>query len=68
MTKDISSTSLYAYTTLISVLICVPLALAAEGSTLVAGATAAIAKVGATKFWLDLLGVGVMYHLYNQVG
>ncbi|MEW5302526.1 MAG: hypothetical protein WDW36_005304 [Sanguina aurantia] len=66
MTKDISSTSLYAYTTLISVLICVPLALAAEGSTLVAGATAAIAKVGATKFWLDLLGVGVMYHLYNQ--
>ncbi|GAX83747.1 hypothetical protein CEUSTIGMA_g11172.t1 [Chlamydomonas eustigma] len=66
MSKTLSSTALYAYTTLISVLICVPLALLAEGSTLVAGANAAIATVGATKFWLDLLAVGLLYHLYNQ--
>jgi len=66
MSKTLSSTALYAYTTLISVIICVPLALLAEGSTLVAGANAAIATVGATKFWLDLLAVGLLYHLYNQ--
>ena len=62
------STALYAYTTLISVIICVPLALMAEGSTLVAGAEKAIAAVGATRFWGDLFAVGLLYHLYNQVG
>ena len=61
------STSLYAYTTLISVIICIPLALLAEGSTLMAGANAAIAAVGATRFYGDLLAVGLLYHLYNQV-
>jgi hypothetical protein len=45
MTKSLDSTAVYAYTTLISVLICTPLALLAEGSGLVAGAQAAIAKV-----------------------
>lgn len=66
MSKTLGSTALYAYTTLISVLICVPLALIAEGSTLVAGSQAAIAKVGATRFWGDLFMVGLLYHLYNQ--
>jgi diaminopimelate decarboxylase/solute carrier family 35 protein E1 len=45
MTKSLDSTAVYAYTTLISVIICTPLALLAEGSGLVAGAQAAIAKV-----------------------
>lgn len=31
MTKSLDSTAVYAYTTLISVIICVPLALIAEG-------------------------------------
>jgi hypothetical protein len=65
-TTKIESTALYAYTTLISVLICTPLALIAEGSTLKAGAEAAIAKVGAQQFYGDLLMVGLLYHLYNQ--
>ena len=68
MSKTLGSTALYAYTTLISVIICVPLALMAEGSTLVAGAEKAIAAVGATRFWGDLFAVGLLYHLYNQVG
>lgn len=67
MTKTLDSTSVYAYTTLISVVICAPLALIFEGSTLVEGSKAAIAKVGAQRFWLDLFGVGLLYHLYNQV-
>lgn len=37
MTKTLDSTALYAYTTLISVLICTPLALLAEGSALAKG-------------------------------
>lgn len=67
MSKELGSTAVYAYTTLISVLICVPLALIAEGSSLTAGIQAAIAKVGATQFWGDLFAVGMLYHLYNQV-
>uniref|UniRef100_A0A7S3VK10 Sugar phosphate transporter domain-containing protein n=2 Tax=Eukaryota TaxID=2759 RepID=A0A7S3VK10_DUNTE len=66
MTKTLASTSVYAYTTLISVIICVPLALIFEGGALVEGSKAAIAKVGATRFWTDLVGVGLLYHLYNQ--
>eukprot|EP00197_Chlamydomonas_leiostraca_P002462 CAMPEP_0202857102 /NCGR_PEP_ID=MMETSP1391-20130828/167_1 /ASSEMBLY_ACC=CAM_ASM_000867 /TAXON_ID=1034604 /ORGANISM="Chlamydomonas leiostraca, Strain SAG 11-49" /LENGTH=391 /DNA_ID=CAMNT_0049535861 /DNA_START=15 /DNA_END=1190 /DNA_ORIENTATION=+ len=66
MTKSLASTSLYAYTTLISVLICVPLALIAEGSTLMKGVEVAIAKVGAQRFYTDLFLVGLLYHLYNQ--
>jgi solute carrier family 35 protein E1 len=45
MTKTLDGTAVYAYTTLISCLICIPWALLAEGSTLVEGANAAIAKV-----------------------
>jgi len=67
MTKTLASTSVYAYTTLISVLICVPLALIFEGGTLLEGGKAAIAKVGAQRFYTDLAGVGLLYHLYNQV-
>lgn len=36
------------------------------GPKLAAGATAAIAKVGAFKFYSSLLSVGLLYHLYNQ--
>ena len=46
MSKTLSSTALYAYTTLISVLICLPLALIAEGATLQKGIDAAIVAVG----------------------
>lgn len=67
MTKSLDGTAVYAYTTLVSVLICVPWALMAEGSTLIEGAKAAIAKVGAQRFYLDLFMVGMLYHLYNQV-
>lgn len=65
--KNLSSTGVYAYTTLISCLICVPLALAVEGPTLKAGVDAAVAKVGAKAFYGQLLVVGLLYHLYNQV-
>ena len=68
MTKTLASTSVYAYTTLISVIICVPLALIFEGGALVEGSKAAIAKVGSQRFYMDLVGVGLLYHLYNQVG
>lgn len=64
--KNLDSTAIYAYTTLISMLICVPLALIFEGPTLIAGSQAAIAKVGAYKFYSSLVSVGLLYHLYNQ--
>jgi hypothetical protein len=67
MNKALSSTAVYAYTTLISVLICVPLALFAEGKGLMAGVDSAIAAVGAQRFYTDLFMVGLLYHLYNQV-
>ncbi|GBF93760.1 triose phosphate phosphate translocator [Raphidocelis subcapitata] len=66
MTKTLDSTAVYAYTTLISMLICVPIALTMEGSALAAGAQAAIAKVGEARFYGDLFMVGLLYHLYNQ--
>ncbi|KAJ9523731.1 hypothetical protein QJQ45_020166, partial [Haematococcus lacustris] len=66
MTKALNSTSVYAYTTLVSVIICVPLALLAEGSQLAEGVRVAIAKVGAQRFYTDLVAVGMLYHLYNQ--
>lgn len=65
--KNLDSTAIYAYTTLISMCICVPLALIFEGPQLAAGATKAIAQVGAFKFYSSLLSVGLLYHLYNQV-
>ncbi|CAD7696063.1 unnamed protein product [Ostreobium quekettii] len=63
---NLESTAVYAYTTLISVFFCLPLALIIEGPTLKAGAQAAIAKVGAQNFYTALLAVGLFYHLYNQ--
>lgn len=64
--KNLDSTAIYAYTTLISVLICTPLALIFEGPQLAAGMQTAIAKVGAQTFWGSLVSVGLLYHLYNQ--
>lgn len=64
--KNLPSTSLYAYTTLISLVICLPMALAVEGSGLMAGYHAAVAQVGAQHFWTSLASVGLLYHLYNQ--
>lgn len=49
MTKTLDSTAVYAYTTLISMIVCLPFALIAEGPALQAGAAAAIAKVGAAS-------------------
>eukprot|EP01023_Acetabularia_acetabulum_P051989 TRINITY_DN5760_c0_g2_i1.p1 TRINITY_DN5760_c0_g2~~TRINITY_DN5760_c0_g2_i1.p1 ORF type:complete len:437 (+),score=51.99 TRINITY_DN5760_c0_g2_i1:12-1322(+) len=64
--KDLSSTAIYAYTTLISVFICAPGIYFFEGKTLKAGMDAAITKVGAQTFYTSLLMVGLLYHLYNQ--
>jgi len=66
MTKTLDSTAVYAYTTLISMLICVPIALLAEGPALAEGARVAIERVGAARFYGDLFSVGLLYHLYNQ--
>ena len=63
--KDLSSTAIYAWTTLISVLICVPGALIFEGPKLQAGIDAALQKE--PNFYWALLSVGLLYHLYNQV-
>ena len=63
--KDLDSTALYAYTTLVSVLICVPAALIVEGKHLSAGIDKALAKN--PNFYWALLSVGLLYHLYNQV-
>ena len=63
--KDLDSTALYAYTTAISVLICVPAALLVEGKHLSAGVDKALAKN--PNFYWALLSVGLLYHLYNQV-
>lgn len=48
MTKTLSSTAVYAYTTLISMIVCLPFAIGMEGPQLQAGAAAAIAKVRST--------------------
>lgn len=61
--KDLSSTALYAYTTLISLLICAPLAIVVEGPTLRAGAEAAIESIGMRSFCLYLVAIGMFYHL-----
>ena len=63
--KDLSSTAIYAWTTLISVLICVPGALIFEGPRLQAGIDIALKKE--PNFYFALLSVGLLYHLYNQV-
>lgn len=63
--KDLDSTAVYAWTTLISCLICVPAALIFEGPRLKAGLDAA-AKVN-PQIYQKLFAVGLLYHLYNQV-
>jgi len=64
--KNLSSTGIYAWTTLISCAICIPGALIFEGPKLAAGIDAAVAKVGAQKFYTQMFTVGLLYHLYNQ--
>lgn len=66
--ENLDSTAVYAYTTLISFLICLPLGLIVEGPQLMNGAKAAIDAVGAKHFFTSLVSVGIFYHLYNQVG
>ncbi|GMH37403.1 hypothetical protein BSKO_05276 [Bryopsis sp. KO-2023] len=63
---NLDSTAVYAYTTLISLMICLPLGLIVEGPTLMTGAKAAIEQVGARHFYTSLASVGLFYHLYNQ--
>lgn len=63
--KNLDSTAIYAYTTLVSTIICVPAALIVEGPTLRAGVDKALAK--RPDFYMALLSVGLLYHLYNQV-
>lgn len=64
--KNFSSTNNYAYTSLISMFICAPLALIFEGGNLVEGAKSAMAAMGVANFWFQLFLVGILYHLYNQ--
>jgi len=64
--KNLGSTGIYAWTTLISCFLCIPGALFFEGAKLPAGIDAAVAKVGAVHFWSQLALVGLLYHLYNQ--
>jgi diaminopimelate decarboxylase/solute carrier family 35 protein E1 len=45
MTKTLDSTAVYAYTTLISAIVCLPFALGMEGHLLQSGAAVAIQKV-----------------------
>ena len=62
--KNLDSTAIYAWTTLISVLICVPAAAVFEGPALKAGVEKALEAN--PNFWYALGGVGLLYHLYNQ--
>lgn len=64
--KNLGSTAIYAYTTLISVFICAPGVVFFEGARLQVGIQNAIDILGAQTFWLQLVGVGLLYHLYNQ--
>jgi hypothetical protein len=64
--KDLGSTAVYAYTTLISVFICAPGVFIFEGARLSAGMENAIAVLGAQQFYGQLFLVGLLYHLYNQ--
>jgi solute carrier family 35 protein E1 len=62
------STNLYAYISIIALLVCIPPAIIIEGPQLVQhGFKDAIAKVGLAKLVSNLLVVGLFYHLYNQV-
>lgn len=62
------STNVYAYTSIIALLFCIPPAVLIEGPQLMQyGFRDAIAKVGLTKFLSDLFWIGMFYHLYNQL-
>ncbi|GAB4817014.1 hypothetical protein N2152v2_004060 [Parachlorella kessleri] len=62
---SLGSTGVYAYTTLISIFICAPGILLFERDVFAAAQQAAAAQ-GAGTFYGSLLGVGLLYHLYNQ--
>ena len=64
--KNLDSTGIYAYTTLISCIICVPAALIMEGPHLKAAADKALESH--PNFYMQLALVGLLYHLYNQAG
>jgi uncharacterized membrane protein len=64
--KNLGSTAVYAYTTLISCFICAPGVFVFEGARLGAGIDNAISILGAQGFYTRLLAVGLLYHLYNQ--
>ncbi|KAK6149949.1 hypothetical protein DH2020_017474 [Rehmannia glutinosa] len=65
---DMDSTNLYAYISIIALIVCIPPAIIFEGPQLLKhGFNDAIAKVGLTKFITDLFWVGMFYHLYNQL-
>ncbi|KAK2642370.1 hypothetical protein Ddye_024133 [Dipteronia dyeriana] len=65
---DMDSTNVYAYISIIALVICIPPAIIVEGPQLIKhGFSDAIAKVGMVKFVSDLFWVGMFYHLYNQL-
>ncbi|ONK80128.1 uncharacterized protein A4U43_C01F14170 [Asparagus officinalis] len=65
---DMDSTNLYAYISIIALIVCIPPAILFEGPKLMQhGFKDAIAKVGMTRFITDLICVGLFYHLYNQL-
>ncbi|KAL4204737.1 hypothetical protein AMTRI_Chr01g133530 [Amborella trichopoda] len=65
---DMDSTNLYAYISIIALIVCIPPALIVEGPQLIKhGFADAITKVGLQKFVWDLFWVGMFYHLYNQL-
>eukprot|EP00850_Spirogloea_muscicola_P006957 SM000034S12711 [mRNA] locus=s34:332971:336264:- [translate_table: standard] len=66
--SGMDSTNVYAYISILSLALCIPPAIIMEGPAVVNyGWSAAIAKVGQQKFFMDLLFVGLTYHLYNQL-
>eukprot|EP00262_Sarcandra_glabra_P017693 TRINITY_DN614_c0_g1_i1.p1 TRINITY_DN614_c0_g1~~TRINITY_DN614_c0_g1_i1.p1 ORF type:complete len:410 (-),score=15.64 TRINITY_DN614_c0_g1_i1:260-1489(-) len=65
---DMDSTNVYAYISIIALIVCIPPAIILEGPKLMQhGFNSAIAKVGLNKFISDLFWVGMFYHLYNQL-
>ncbi|XP_073116359.1 triose phosphate/phosphate translocator, chloroplastic isoform X1 [Elaeis guineensis] len=65
---DMDSTNVYAYISIIALIVCIPPAVIIEGPQLLQhGFKDVVAKVGWTKFISDLFWVGMFYHLYNQV-
>jgi Tpt phosphate/phosphoenolpyruvate translocator len=63
--KNLGSTGIYAWTTLIAVCLCVPCVFIFEPQVF-AAIDAYTAAHGAKAFWGQMLSVGILYHLYNQ--